>query len=185
MSNTKILLHVCCGPCMIYPLKKLREQGFAISAFFYNPNIYPATEYKQRMQTVTDYAGRVHCQTTFAPSYNPGEFSDAIAGNYGRPQRCQACWYLRLKKTAQQAQKQGIGMFTTTLLVSPYQDKQLLNQAGEKAAVESGIRFYFYDFSEGYRESVRISKEEQMYRQKYCGCKFSIDERGRSKRVAL
>ncbi len=177
MDSKKILLHICCAPCEIYPLKKLRAMNYDVGGFFYNPNIYPYDEYALRKKYVMEYSNRVNCDIYFCEGYAEDEFKEAVKDALQRPQRCLNCWYLRLKKTAEHAKKIGVKTFTTTLLVSPYQDKHAIKRLGEKAAAECGVSFFYYDFSEGYREAVRISKLEQLYRQKYCGCQYSLAER--------
>ncbi len=177
MIKENILLHICCAPCLIYPLKQLRSQGYSVSGFFYNPNIFPQEEYQLRKKTLIDYSQRAEISVNFSSEERNIDFLKEVSTNVDRPARCQKCWYLRLKKTAEQALKMNIPAFTTTLLVSPYQDTELLKAEGERAAKETGVNFYFYDFREGYQEAVRIAKEEKLYRQKYCGCSFSLEEK--------
>ncbi len=181
MRSSRILLHICCAPCEIYPLKKLRELNYDVEGFFYNPNIYPHDEYVIREKYVREYSKQVDCDIYFSEGYNEEQFNDAVKDNLEAPQRCMNCWYLRLKKTAEYAKSINVEAFSTTLLVSPYQDKQAIKRLGEKAAQESGISFFYYDFSEGYQEAVKISRQEQMYRQKYCGCKYSLEDRLKAK----
>ncbi|MFH1092716.1 MAG: epoxyqueuosine reductase QueH [Candidatus Omnitrophota bacterium] len=176
MAGKRILLHMCCAPCEIYPLKKLRQMNFEVGGFFYNPNIYPHYEYILRKKYVMEYSNRVNCNIYFCAGYPDNEFNDVVKDNCERPERCMNCWYLRLKKTAEHARKIKVETFSTTLLVSPYQDKQAIKLLGEEAAAENGVSFFYYDFSVGYQEAVRISKMEQLYRQKYCGCKYSLTE---------
>lgn len=173
----RILLHMCCAPCEIYPLKKLREMNYDVGGFFYNPNIYPYDEYALRKKYVVEYSNRVNCNIYFSDGYHDEEFKEAIKDDLEAPARCEKCWDLRLRKTAAHAKRIKVDLFTTTLLVSPYQDKQAIKRIGENAAAEFGVSFFYYDFSEGYRESVNISRQEQLYRQKYCGCKYSLAER--------
>jgi len=175
MNKQRMLLHICCAPCMIYPLKKLREDNFEVGGFFFNPNIYPASEYNLRKKTVHEYANRVNCNVYF--SGNDVSELFFVGGEAAKPLRCRICWYMRLRKTAEHAKKINVYTFTTTLLVSPYQDKELIKLAGEKAARETGTNFYYEDFSVGYRDSVEISRREGLYRQKYCGCRLSLKER--------
>ncbi|MCG2712002.1 MAG: epoxyqueuosine reductase QueH [Candidatus Omnitrophica bacterium] len=175
--NKRILLHMCCAPCEIYPLKKLRAMNFDVGGFFYNPNIYPRDEHTLRKKYVMEYSNRVNCDIYFCEGYHEEEFQNAVKDNTERPGRCMHCWYLRLKRTAEHAKRIKVETFSTTLLVSPYQDKQAIKLLGEKAAAENGVSFFYYDFSEGYQEAVRISAMEQLYRQKYCGCKYSLAER--------
>ncbi|MCK4993438.1 MAG: epoxyqueuosine reductase QueH [Candidatus Omnitrophica bacterium] len=176
MHSKRILLHMCCAPCEIYPLKKLRSMNWEVEGFFYNPNIYPHTEYALRKKYVMDYSNRVNCDIYFCEGYHDEEFNNAIKNNLDKPERCMNCWYLRLNKAAEHAKMIKVDTFSTTLLVSPYQDKQAIKLLGEKAAAEHGVNFFYYDFSVGYQEAVKISKIEQLYRQKYCGCKYSLAE---------
>ncbi len=177
MNNRRILLHVCCSPCLIYPVKKLRDLGCELTGYFYNPNIHPQEEYNRRKNALFGYAKRINFDLIFSPAHEEQDYFKSIAGNDNRPERCQICWYLRLKKTAEVAKELDFGWFSTTLLVSPYQDISLVRESGERAAFQSGVNFYFHDFRPGYKESVCISKAEDMYRQKYCGCEFSRAER--------
>jgi len=172
-----MVLHICCAPCLIYPLKKLRELDFDINGFFYNPNIYPAEEYALRKNTLKDYSRRAGCRVDFAGEDEKPAFEEAVGANPEKPQRCFQCWFMRLKKTAEYARSINADTISTTLLVSPYQDHALVKKAGEQAAAGAGLKFYYYDFREGYPEAVRISKQEGLYRQKYCGCRFSREER--------
>ena len=181
MRSKSILLHMCCAPCEIYPLKKLRSMDYEVGGFFYNPNIYPHDEYALRKKYVMEYSNRVNCDIYFSQGYQDEDFNEAVKDNLEEPQRCVNCWYLRLKKTAEHAKKIRVDAFTTTLLVSPYQDKQAIKLIGERAAQETGVSFFYYDFSEGYQEAVKISKLEQLYRQKYCGCKYSLAQRSKVK----
>ncbi len=177
MDRKRILLHMCCAPCEIYPLKKLRSMNYDVGGFFYNPNIFPQDEHALRKKYVMEYSNRVNCDIYFYAGYPEEEFKEAIKDNFEKPQRCMSCWYLRLKRTAEHAKKINVEIFTTTLLVSPYQDKLAIKRLGEKAAAENGVSFFYYDFSDGYQEAVRISRMEQLYRQKYCGCQYSLAER--------
>ncbi|MCM8813566.1 MAG: epoxyqueuosine reductase QueH [Candidatus Omnitrophica bacterium] len=174
----KLLVHICCGPCLIHPLARLRAAGWDVRGFFYNPNIAPAHELQLRRQTLQSYAAQEQLPWT---AEDPGEqpFLDAVGGITERPERCRRCWYLRLKKTAEQARQQDIGSFCTTLQVSPYQDLSWVQAAGEQAAAETGVRFVAADFRVGYRQAVTVAKQQGMYRQKYCGCRFSLAERAR------
>ncbi|MBI4846438.1 MAG: epoxyqueuosine reductase QueH [Candidatus Omnitrophica bacterium] len=177
MKNRKILLHICCAPCLIYPFEKLTKDGFSARGFFFNPNIQPEAEYKKRESTLLEYASRINFDVDFSGSYKEDEFFANVSQEQPKPLRCRQCWYFRLKKTAEHAKLIGVDLFTTTLLVSPYQDTELLKAQGELVAKETGVIFYFYNFKEGYYEAVRIAKEKKLYRQNYCGCLFSLEER--------
>lgn len=174
----KLLLHVCCGPCLIYPLNRLREAGFRLSGLFYNPNIHDLSEYNKRKKAV-EYLGTNHGLEFFYSEYSPIDFFRAVNLKEGRPQRCAVCWELRLKETAKAAQEKGFGSFSTTLLVSPYQDQGLLRKIGEDCARREGISFYYEDFRPGFRQAHDLAKAQGIYCQDYCGCIYSQIEKHR------
>ncbi|MFH1061826.1 MAG: epoxyqueuosine reductase QueH [Candidatus Omnitrophota bacterium] len=174
MKNKSILLHVCCAPCMIYPLEQLRKQDFEVCGFFYNPNIQPNDEYDKRKKNVFTYSNQTNCNMFFDKSDDSERFFAAFDGKLDSPQRCHNCWYLRMKKTAEHAKKINVNYFTTTLLVSPYQDGEKIKEIGRKVAEQTGIEFYYENFSVGYQYAVQVSRLENMYRQKYCGCNLSF-----------
>jgi len=174
----KLLLHICCAPCEIFPLEQLRSKGFEVTAFFYNPNVHPLSEYKSRRQAVEDYSKSAGLNAIF-PEYSPKEFLQAVNGKENNPGRCEICWDLRLSRTAEEARDKGFTNFTTTLLVSPYQDQDLIKKIGEAAAKNSGVRFYYEDFRPGFRKAHDEAKTKGIYCQKYCGCIYSEIERSR------
>ena len=174
ISPMKILLHTCCAPCLIYPLEQLKAKGFEVEGLFYNPNIHPFAEYKSRKQAITNLGEDI--KVNFA-DYDPAEFFQAINGKEYGGGRCAICWKLRLKKTAQEAKEKGFTHFTTTLLVSPYQDQELLKRSGNEAGSETGVEFYYEDFRPGFRKAHNQAKLKGVYCQKYCGCIYSEMER--------
>ena len=177
----KILLHICCGPCLIHPFESLKEKGFAVSGFYYNPNIHPFTEYKSRLSAVSDLVKKEEFEISF-PEYFPQDFFRAVNENEQAPDRCRICWGLRLKKTAKEAKEKGFDYFTTTLLVSPYQNQDELKKIGFEAAEEAGSVFYYEDFRPGFRAAQKKAKKDGIYCQKYCGCIYSEMERYKDKR---
>lgn len=172
----KLLLHTCCAPCLIYPLQRLREKGFEVAGFFYNPNIHPFTEYKIRKQATVDFSKTVNIEIIY-PEYNPAEFFRAVNLKESNPGRCSICWSLRLGKTAQAAKEKGFQSFSTTLLVSPYQDQELLKKIGSDIAKVEGLDFYYEDFRPGFKKAHDLAKIQGIYCQKYCGCLYSELER--------
>lgn len=172
----RLLLHTCCAPCLIYPLERLKEKGFEVTGLFYNPNIHPFSEYNNRKQAVADFSARVNAQVLY-PEYNPAEFFQAVNQKEDNPGRCSICSTLRLKKTAQIAKEKGFEYFSTTLLVSPYQDQELLKKIGNDIAKQDGIEFYYEDFRRGFRKAHDEAKVKGLYRQNYCGCIYSEIER--------
>lgn len=168
----KIVLHTCCAPCAIFPLKVLREEGWELLLYFYNPNIHPFGEFLLRKETVENFAQKESLEVV-CEDYGLREFLQAVDL---KENRCLICYRLRLDRTARFAKEKGISHFTTTLLVSPYQNQEKIREIGEEVAKAEGLSFLYRDFRSGYWEGVRISKELGMYRQKYCGCIFSEEE---------
>lgn len=171
----KLLLHTCCAPCLIYPLKALKEEGFEVEAYFYNPNIHPQDEYLKRESACFQLASTINLKL-IASEYNQEDFYKAIT-NKSRPERCFSCWRLRLFKTAEFAKKNNFGSFTTTLLVSIYQDINVIGDIGKKIGNLFGLSFVFRDFRPGFRQAHDDAKRKGLYCQRYCGCSYSLEER--------
>jgi len=171
----KLLLHTCCAPCLIYPAKKLKKDGIEVTGFFYNPNIYPFDEYQKRRKALVDFSSNANMEIIY-PEYIQSEFLDAIGENKDKPQRCSLCWFLRLKKTAQFAKSNGFYSFSTTLLVSPYQDQELLKKIGNEISEEEELYFHYEDFRPGFKEAHAEAKAKGVYCQNYCGCMYSYME---------
>lgn len=171
-----VLLHICCAPCLIHPLQRLREEGFQVSGFFYNPNIHPFAEYKARRRSVEDYTGKAFLETGY-PEYAPEEFFRAANMREEKNERCLVCWERRLRMTAQTAAQRGFSHFSTTLLVSPYQDGGELRRIGFEIAADEGVEFFDEDFRPGFRAAHAQARAQGMYCQKYCGCIYSEIER--------
>ena len=169
-----ILLHTCCAPCLIVPHRLLTEHGYEVVPFFYNPNIHPFREYRERYFAVVDYCDEQGLELRTG-LYEMERFLLEVSDRVSS--RCERCFRIRLSAAAAEARRLGIGEFTTTLLVSHYQDQGAIREAGEAAAIENGVLFKGDDMTAGYAESVRISREAGMYRQSYCGCLYSELER--------
>jgi predicted adenine nucleotide alpha hydrolase (AANH) superfamily ATPase len=178
----KILVHVCCAPCFTYPHKKLREEGHEVVAFFFNPNIHPLTEYKARLHALQRYSALKPVEVIYKDEYPLEEF---IRGQLGKidqdKKRCEFCYDTRLSETAKIAKEKGFDAFTSTLLESKHQPHELIISKAEEASNKYDIQFYYQDFRQGWKESIKISKDMDLYRQKYCGCIFSEKERYESK----
>ncbi len=172
----KLLLHTCCAPCLIYPEEKLKKDGFAVTGFFYNPNIYPMDEYQKRRRAIVDLTSTNNIEIIF-PEYIPSEFLSAVQEKKEKPQRCSICWSLRLSKTAQLARLNGFYAFSTTLLVSPYQDQELIKKIGDKISEEEDIFFHYEDFRPGFKKAHAEAKAKDIYCQNYCGCIYSMKPR--------
>jgi predicted adenine nucleotide alpha hydrolase (AANH) superfamily ATPase len=176
----RLLIHSCCAPCSSYVLEYL-SQYFAITIYFYNPNIYPLEEYNRRVEEQEHLvAGMkfIHPVTVESGVYEPQEFYRIIKGFEKEPEggeRCFRCYELRLQEAAKIAQAERFDYFTTTLTISPLKNAEKLNEIGEKLAKEYHVSYLPSDFKKknGYKRSVELSKEHGLYRQDYCGCVFS------------
>src|SRR4030042_3761385 len=134
----KLLLHTCCAPCMIHPLERLREKKFEVTGFFYNPNVHPLAEYKNRRQAVEDYVKDNNVEVIY-PDYQPSQYFQEINLKEKVPERCSLCWTFRLKAAARTAKDKGFDSFSSTLLVSPYQDQELLKKIGSAISEVEGV----------------------------------------------
>ena len=143
-----------------------------MSGFFYNPNIHPFAEYKKRKQAVEDFSRKANLEVIF-PEYRPAEFFQAVNMKEESKERCVLCWSLRLKRTAKTAKERGFESFTTTLLVSPYQDQGALKKIGNDVANEEGAEFYDEDFRPGFKKAHEEARIKGIYTQNYCGCIYS------------
>ena len=170
----KVLLHMCCGPCAIYPVEYLRKEH-DIKGLFFNPNIHPYTEYKKRLDTALEYSEKVGLYTIVIDEYNLDEFLRDAA--FRESHRCITCYSTRLERAASVAKRGGFDGFTSTLLISPHQNHSLIKKVGEEAGKKYGVDFLYIDFRVGYKEGVKKSKEMGLYRQQYCGCIYSERDR--------
>jgi predicted adenine nucleotide alpha hydrolase (AANH) superfamily ATPase len=179
-EGKRILLHICCGPCSTYPIEQLREEGFQVTGFWYNPNIHPWQEHQRRRESVQKYAEAVGLPVIWHEKYEMPLYLRAVVGHERFRERCRICYRMRLEKTARVAAEGGFDAFTTTLLISPHQDQALIRQIGEEVAEELGagaLEFYFENFRRGWSERGRLTHEHDLYRQQYCGCIYSEWER--------
>lgn len=177
----RLLLHICCGPCSIYPIRQLAGNKFdKITGFYYNPNIHPLDEYERRKLALRKIEKELGMEVIY-PDYRIEEYFQKIALKENPPDRCTECWRLRLYATADFALKNKFDAFTTTLLISPYQNHELVRDIGSHIAKEKRIEFYYEDFRAGFGESQQEAREMELYRQKYCGCVFSELERLKDK----
>lgn len=171
----RVLLHICCGPCTIYPQRYLREQGYELHGYFYNPNIHPYQEFQRRLETLETYAGEIGLPLIADRDYEMEDYLRQVVFREG--ERCRVCYSIRLRRAAAVAQRGKFDFFTTTLLVSPFQKHDLIREIGEAVGREMGVPFLYVDFRPGFKEAVAESKERGMYRQQYCGCIYSEKER--------
>jgi len=173
----KILLHVCCGPCSIYPYQALKDKDFQVTSFFYNPNIHPYKEYQRRLAGYHQFTQLEQLPTISfqEENYQLEDFLRQTA--FREEKRCLACYGMRLEETARVAKKGNFPYFTSTLLVSPYQQHDLIKEVGENIGKKYGVEFYYEDFRTGWKKGVERCLEIGLYRQPYCGCIYSEKER--------
>ena len=171
----RVLLHCCCAPCSVYCIDSLRAEGIEPVALWYNPNIHPYQEYVQRRDTLKGYAPAIHMELHVIEEYGLRNFVCNVVEDIAH--RCGFCYRIRMEKAAEYAAAHGFTHFTTTLLVSPYQNHEGIIAAAEAAAEKYGISFLYRDFRVGFREGQAKARELGFYMQKYCGCIFSEEDR--------
>lgn len=173
-QGKRLLLHICCGPCATYPVHVLRAEGYAVTGYWYNPNIHPYSEHAKRREALAAFAEKVQL-----PIIDEGDYDDmlaffrAVVGRERFRERCLICYQLRLARTATRARAEGYDAFTTTLLISPYQDQAAIRQIGQELAEEAGVAFHFENFRRGWAERGKLTREYGLYAQSYCGCLYS------------
>ncbi len=176
----RILLHACCGPCLLEPYDALCGQA-RVDVCYANPNIHPREEYERRRDTLLSYAADSGIHVIEVP-YDQSLWAEAVAeAGEDRRARCRACYRLRIGLVASEAARGGYDAVATTLTVSPYQDPDSIREEGERACARYGIRFLPTDFRERYPAATRRSRELGMYRQNYCGCGPSAIEAERER----
>lgn len=185
----KILLHMCCAPCSCYCVKKLRAEGYEPVGYFFNPNIHPYQEWRKRLNAAREFADKVKMELHVVNHYGLREFlkktfsviegidgEDTIKSD-GFHNRCKICYAWRLSETAKFAAENNFEMFTSTLFYSIHQNHELMKSIAESFSKSFGVKFFYEDFRAGWQEGIDISLELGLYRQNYCGCIFSEEER--------
>jgi len=195
------LLHTCCGPCGAYVIQELQSRGFQVTAFFYNPNIYPKKEYEKRKNEIEKYCLqkgvefvegeyehnkwlellikrlKLDCPAALEPSNSFADTMELLGAKFTEGgKRCEACFRIRLKKSAEYAVQNNYQYFGTTLTISPHKNSQKINNIGQDLGNKYKIKFYSEDWkkNDGFKKSCQLSKKYNFYRQNYCGCEFSI-----------
>ncbi len=171
----KILLHICCAPCAIYPVKFLREQGMDVMGFFYRHNIHPYTECLKRQEALESYAEQINLRVIYQDGYDLEGFIQNVA--FRESNRCSYCYHERLRSTALVAKRGKFDYFTSTLLYSKFQKHDTIKSMGESIGKSAGVKFYYQDFRTGWKNGIEESKNIGLYRQQYCGCIYSEKER--------
>ncbi len=176
----KLLLHTCCGPCLEYPHKTLKSEKIDHVSFFYNPNIHPFWEYTRRKEALVTLSEIKSIPMVF---HSPSDeelkrevtFYENEWTNQDANIRCEKCYSCRMDAAAQYAAENGFDSFSTTLLLSIYQNHDLIKKTAMEAAEKYGVKFYYRDFREGFKESQTLAKQDEIYRQKHCGCIVSLN----------
>lgn len=170
-----LLLHICCGPCSIYPLAQLQKMGIDVYGYFYNPNIHPYREFKQRIQGVKKFSAISQLEIEIETTYGLIEYLRKVV--FHEKERCPLCYTMRLEAVARKARDRGDDAFSTTLLYSKYQDHEYIRKIGKNVGRKYQIDFYYQDFREGWQQGIDLAIEMDLYRQAYCGCIYSEQER--------
>ena len=183
-TRPRLLLHACCGPCSSAVLERLCRY-FDITVLYYNPNTWPAEEYRRRGEELERFVAAAHPLgvTVVEDRYDPQEFYSAVAGLENEPERggrCTVCYRLRLEQAARYAADHDFDWYCTTLSISPMKDPVRLNELGTELGRQYGVPFLPSEFrkKDGYKRSLQLSAEYGLYRQDYCGCEFSAKARG-------
>ena len=196
----KLLMHACCGPCSCYPLRKLRADGIEPVGYFFNPNIHPYQEWDMRLKTAKLFAEKTGMKMIVDETFRLRDFlrralnaeGEAVTPNVGtqkeaadflgayktqKTRRCKMCYAWRLEQTARFAAENGFSAFTSTLFYSIYQQHDVMKSLAQRFAESYGVKFYYEDFRQGWQAGIDASLELGLYRQSYCGCVFSEEER--------
>ncbi|RWX51231.1 hypothetical protein VU01_11792 [Candidatus Electrothrix marina] len=171
----RILLHVCCGPCTVYPLEVLRKQGHEVEGYFFNPNIHPFREFKRRMNALVEFSEKKNFKVSIDRNYGLTEYLRRVV--FHENMRCAICYDMRLEAVAERAAAEGFDAFTTTLLYSKYQGHAMIQEKSEALAQKFAVQFLYQDFREGWQQGIDQSIALELYRQPYCGCIYSEQER--------
>lgn len=185
----KILLHTCCVSCLSYVHNKILQKGFLPIVFYYNPSIHDRVEYLNRLKDVQSYCKKNNLEVII-PDYNDQEFFQPLKPwldpkslkyindkNRFRRKRCEFCYQLKMLQTAKEAKKRRIKNFSTTLLISPYQDHEFIDYISSQIAKDCDLDFFYQDFRKGYWQGRNYSRSHKFVIPSYCGCTFSINEK--------
>lgn len=181
-TDNRLLMHICCAPCSGVLVQRLGEEGFQVSGFWFNPNIHPIEEWKRRCGSVADMAASMDLSMFWTDDFQQSEWLERWEA--GDHERCSHCYETRMEETASLASREGFSRFTTSLLISPYQNHEAIRLAGERAAARHGVTFLYRDFRPFYREGRNLARARGWYMQKYCGCILSYAESDHPKKPA-
>ena len=169
------LMHICCAPCGNRPIEVLRQEGMGVTGFWFNPNIHPYTEYQARKRTLEEYSKEIGMKLIIGGTYDLRSFIPQVAQNIDG--RCGYCYQVRMEETAKYAAEHGFDSFTTSLLISPYQNHEAIVSVAKLMGEKYGVEFLYRDFRPYFKAGQEFAREHDFYMQKYCGCVFSEQER--------
>jgi predicted adenine nucleotide alpha hydrolase (AANH) superfamily ATPase len=172
-QGQRLLLHICCAPCSTYSIKRLRELAFDVTGYWYNPNVHPFGEHERRREALVHYGSIADLPILWETAYEMVDWLRATSGREQLGQRCQICYRMRMERVAGVAAREGFDAFTTTLLISPYQDQTAIRAIGDEAARRYGVAFYFDNLRRGWAEHFQMTRDAALYSQRYCGCVYS------------
>ncbi len=177
MANKKVVLHICCGVCAAYCIKKLFQDGYDVVGFYYNPNIEPYNEYLTRREVV-DYVAKVYNIEIIEGEYDNIQWHKVCDIYKEEPEggkRCLLCYQLRLERTFEICNRYGYDFFSTTLTISPYKDTKKIFDIGKSIGKEKFLQIDFKK-SDGFKQTIQFAKLHNLYRQNYCGCLYSFNK---------
>ncbi len=167
-------MHMCCAPCAVYPLAVMQKKGINVEGLYYNPNIHPYEEFMKREESVKKLASLKKIKVHYMPDFKQ-DIWDKMSNK--ETNRCTVCYEMRLKKAFAFAKENNYDAVTTSLLVSPYQNHELIIKNAQKYAKQYKIQFHYEDFRVGYRQGQKEAKDLGVYCQRYCGCILSLKAR--------
>ncbi len=174
-TDGKLLLHACCAPCAEYPVSDLLSQGIRPDVLYYNPNIHPKFEFERRREQIEKLGQIYGLSCLYSDDFRMEDWlSKAWEGKYDS--RCDMCYFIRMDHVAGYAKEHGYQAFGTSLLVSPYQQHDKIASIANECAKKYGVDFAYYDWRPHFREGQSMAREHGLYRQKYCGCIYSLEE---------
>ena len=178
MNKEKVLLHACCAVCSAHPINLLREMGYEPVIYFFNPNIFPPEEFERRLSELVRYSKKMNVKLII-DRHDPENWYNCISGLEDEPERgkrCSRCFEYRMLFTALKAFQLEYKYFTTTLTVSPHKQSKVIFEIAKEIAAKYELNFLDIDFkkNDGFLKTMKIAKEENFYRQEYCGCEFSM-----------
>lgn len=172
----RVLLHMCCGPCAIAPIRRLQEEGYDVTGFFWNPNIHPLQEYMRRREGAAEVARRLGVSVIFKDNeYDPKLWFRAVS--FREENRCFHCYALRMERAVAIAVHGRFDYVSSTILYSKKQQHDVVRQLGEDMTKDGPVQFLYRDFRTGWEEGITTSQEWEIHRQQYCGCLYSEHER--------